>query len=215
MNSQQTALNQLQHDCCICFEEIGKTNVTTTPCGHTFCFSCLMKSMDVNNSCPYCRASLRKEDDIIEESDSDDDSDYDSDAESDYELHFNNIDDLSSQETYHWTLNWNEIPSLDNTSNPINGFAKVDDIMEYVEKNNITMRDLISSFFWRYDSTDNRAEIEKKSRDLSQFIYKNEKEKENEWSERMGMMEEDTRRNNRSQTIQDDDFSQSLDKLFH
>ena len=167
MNSQQTALNQLQHDCCICFEEIGKTNVTTTPCGHTFCFSCLMKSMDVNNSCPYCRASLRKEDDIIEESD----SDYDSDAESDYEIHFNDIDELSSEETYHWTLNWNEIPSLDNTSNPTYGFAKVDDIMEYVEKHNITMRDLISSFFWRYDSTDNRAEIEKKSRDLSQFIY--------------------------------------------
>ena len=34
------------------------TNVVTTPCGHSFCFKCLSKHLDRNNTCPMCREEL-------------------------------------------------------------------------------------------------------------------------------------------------------------
>ena len=40
---------------------MGNKNITTTACGHTFCFSCITKSMDAKNACPCCRAPLREQ----------------------------------------------------------------------------------------------------------------------------------------------------------
>ena len=80
--------------CTICFEKIGEKNNTTTPCGHIFCFECITRAMQTNNTCPYCRAVLielkednaEEEDDEYESYNSEEDSDYDEDDES-------NIDD--------------------------------------------------------------------------------------------------------------------------
>ncbi len=47
-------------DCCICFETIGSTNSCVTPCGHHFCFNCIMKASQYNSNCPYCRAQLHE-----------------------------------------------------------------------------------------------------------------------------------------------------------
>lgn len=47
----------LEGDCAICFEKVGKFNRVVTPCGHLFCFTCMdnMKS----SHCPMCRKQIR------------------------------------------------------------------------------------------------------------------------------------------------------------
>jgi hypothetical protein len=51
-----------QYTCAICFEVLclGNTNMTTTGCGHTFHFSCLLKSLRTKNLCPLCRWELEE-----------------------------------------------------------------------------------------------------------------------------------------------------------
>lgn len=46
----------LPTECPICCTRF--TNPTTTPCGHTFCRNCLVRSLDHQRSCPFCRDSL-------------------------------------------------------------------------------------------------------------------------------------------------------------
>ena len=58
-------------------------NNCTTPCGHMFCFQCLAKALEQNNTCPMCRAVLMEVSDEEETLYSDDDEyDTDSDDES-------------------------------------------------------------------------------------------------------------------------------------
>ncbi len=69
-------------ECSICYDEIASTNNCVTPCGHVFCFKCMMQSLGNNNTCPCCRAVLIEE--PVEEAD--DESEYeDSDSETDSE----------------------------------------------------------------------------------------------------------------------------------
>ena len=46
--------------CPICLEKLKKTNVSITPCNHTFCTTCLLTSIQENNNCPLCRKELIK-----------------------------------------------------------------------------------------------------------------------------------------------------------
>ena len=58
-------------DCCICMDAINSSiNNCTTPCGHSFCFQCLAKALEQNNTCPCCRAVLME----VPDDDDDDDS---------------------------------------------------------------------------------------------------------------------------------------------
>lgn len=68
-------------ECVICYESIGSKNCCTTECGHQFCFKCIATSMQYNNACPYCRASLVD----MPEGDDEDEEDENSDDESDEE----------------------------------------------------------------------------------------------------------------------------------
>lgn len=43
-------------ECPICFTRF--TQATATPCGHTFCHNCLVRSLDHRRLCPFCRDSL-------------------------------------------------------------------------------------------------------------------------------------------------------------
>jgi hypothetical protein len=48
-----------EHTCAICMEVTSKTkNVSVTECGHRFCTSCLLKSLQTNNRCPMCRTDI-------------------------------------------------------------------------------------------------------------------------------------------------------------
>jgi L-rhamnose mutarotase len=45
-------------ECAICMEQIDITNNCVTPCGHKFCFTCILTSYSRNKMCPLCRADL-------------------------------------------------------------------------------------------------------------------------------------------------------------
>jgi hypothetical protein len=71
-------------ECVICYESIGIKNCCTTTCGHQFCFTCIATSMQYNNACPYCRASLVEMpfgDDESDEDESDDEIEEDESEE--------------------------------------------------------------------------------------------------------------------------------------
>jgi hypothetical protein len=55
--------------CPICYETLkpmiyendafkANPNITTTPCGHTFCYRCLSKHLETKSKCPMCREKL-------------------------------------------------------------------------------------------------------------------------------------------------------------
>jgi hypothetical protein len=60
--------------CNVCFEPLGKTNCTTTPCGHEFCFKCIIQAYQRNPICPCCRAPFNDEEKFEQE-----DEDYEED----------------------------------------------------------------------------------------------------------------------------------------
>lgn len=56
-------------NCPICYETLrpmiyendtfkANPNITTTPCGHTFCYTCLSTHLDTKNKCPLCRKKI-------------------------------------------------------------------------------------------------------------------------------------------------------------
>jgi hypothetical protein len=50
-------ISQEDFHCALCCRLMFQP--TTTPCGHTFCSSCLNQSLDHRPSCPVCRAPLQ------------------------------------------------------------------------------------------------------------------------------------------------------------
>ena len=52
--------------CPICLDNVKKTNVSITMCGHKFCTSCLLSSLRTKNTCPSCRAVIEPEREYIE-----------------------------------------------------------------------------------------------------------------------------------------------------
>lgn len=53
----------MSNTCTICLNDVGTTNVTTLPCGHTFHYNCIMRWNQEHNSCPYCRTQIIQNDD--------------------------------------------------------------------------------------------------------------------------------------------------------
>ncbi|KGN60202.1 RING-H2 finger protein ATL66 [Cucumis sativus] len=51
--------------CCVCYEDLNcereeeKEEATRIPCGHVYHKSCILKWLNVNNSCPLCRSEFR------------------------------------------------------------------------------------------------------------------------------------------------------------
>ena len=49
-------------ECAICMDELdGSKNFAKTNCEHSFCLTCLVKSLKNNNTCPLCRANIEDE----------------------------------------------------------------------------------------------------------------------------------------------------------
>lgn len=78
-------------ECSICYDVFCNNNVSITPCGHKFCFSCIIKAVSYNKECPICRSRLAEESEDEEDDDesdgetieSEDDEDYDEDDDED------------------------------------------------------------------------------------------------------------------------------------
>ena len=149
---------------------MGNTNITTTACGHKFCFSCIMKSMDRSNSCPCCRAPLRE----LEMADNDDDV----------------VSLVNPFEDDDWSYDGLDFDMLESTNNPTNGLVSVQEIMEFAKEENISLCDLLSYQFSRYDSGDDSALKEKYSV-LEDFVRNKDRERRLECDERMAMWRQD------------------------
>lgn len=197
---------QTQHECCICYETIGKSNMTVTPCGHQFCFSCLMKSMDLRNTCPCCRAPLREEEDIIQDDDDDEEEFSDSDSEHFSEDDEDNIDVHSIDQMVRATF-W------DNASNPSSEIATTTELETIAKNYHISMTDLISIMTYRYDEKNDINVIQQKATMFYTQLRILDNEKKKQWRERNEMMEEDGLRNNRS--TRDTDIGDTLYTMFH
>jgi len=77
-------------ECSICYDVYYNKNISITPCGHIFCFNCILKAVSYNKECPICRNRLVEESDdeetestIIDDDDEDDDDEDGEDEESD------------------------------------------------------------------------------------------------------------------------------------
>ena len=156
----------MKDDCCICYESMGNKNITTTACGHKFCFSCIMKCMDEKNACPCCRAPLRE------------------DVEEDNESLINPFDDDD------WSYDGLDFDVLESTNNPTNGLVSVQEIMDFVREENISLSDVLSYQFSRYDSGDESA-LKEKYVVLEDFVRSKDRERRQECDERLAMMGED------------------------
>lgn len=54
----KTLFEESMFDCRMCLYPMSKQMPITTPCGHTFCKNCLLKSMENQANCPMCRSAL-------------------------------------------------------------------------------------------------------------------------------------------------------------
>tara|TARA_Y100000022_G_C13247493_1_gene375559 strand:+ start:186 stop:1709 length:1524 start_codon:yes stop_codon:yes gene_type:complete len=52
--------NHTNVHCVICFEQLEKNNYCITQCNHSYCKSCIDKSLLYSNNCAYCRVKINK-----------------------------------------------------------------------------------------------------------------------------------------------------------
>ena len=185
-----TDLNaEVSLECCVCYEEIGEKNNCTTACGHKFCLICLMKSMQMNNCCPMCRANIMPEEENDYDDDDDDDDDDDSDSDADSRV----------------SRDWGEMDEMYFKDCTGNG-ATPEMVAVALERQGYTMSDLLSIMMMRYSRDDAvrptlsavmemNSTFEKNMQNTIDFL---DNEVKNQYNERFMFMEEDTRRHNRT-----------------
>ena len=62
-NKEEKQEYKEENSCAICLEQQEREqtkNLATTPCGHTFCLTCLLSHLKHNNTCPLCRAPIEE-----------------------------------------------------------------------------------------------------------------------------------------------------------
>ena len=80
--------------CAVCMDIIGK-DCCTTECGHKFCTGCLLKSVQLNGSCPLCRKELVN---IVPVNSNNYDYDYDEGYQDGYEQAREELNTLMREE---------------------------------------------------------------------------------------------------------------------
>ena len=139
----------VENECCICYETIGNKNNCTTDCGHSFCLSCIARSVRKNTGCPICRQKIfdesdEEEDDEEEDDEDEDEDDDDDDDDDDYNFYDGNSEFGTAHQVF---VRSSESGSLK-------------DIEERFLKNGITFRDLLASYLYRVDTTLDKNEDE-------------------------------------------------------
>ena len=167
-------------ECSICYDQLGEKNNCTTPCGHVFCFECMMQALNRNNLCPCCRAPLKEEPEESEdESDEEDDDDFE----------WNPLEENIN----HWRegTNFHNLTADDQYATP-NVIAKK------IENAGYTMEDLVSIWLERIDRSTDRYKdnnfVKKMVSDIENLVDKEDDERHDRENEIEQMGNEDIRR---------------------
>ena len=191
-----------QNECSICYESLGEKNNCITPCGHVFCFECMMKALNRNNSCPCCRAPLREEPE---------ESDDETDDEEEDEFEWNPIEENIN----HWR---HETTFYNMTAN--DGYATPKTIAKKIEDAGYNMEDLVTIWLERIDRASTRYRdnnfVKKMVSDIENLVDKEDEDKYQRENELELMREEDSRRYTlETNNIFDMDIDLNLDLLFN
>jgi hypothetical protein len=174
--------------CPVCFDPITTDkNVCSTPCGHVFCFGCMVKCLNTSNTCPYCRSEINNkpiyddnndEYEIVSITDDDDDDDYDDDDDDD-----DDEDQPPNTNPTNETPVSNEQESEDECS--------IEYVESYFKEKGISYIDLLSVMFNRYPKTMSRRmrrQLDKKLYDMMDLL---DEEHMNQYEEINLMIEND------------------------
>lgn len=168
--------------CPICLENIDTTkNMCYTPCGHMFCFNCMVKCLKTNSKCPYCRQVIDEEheednktllyesgDYLLESDDDDDDEDEDEDEDDDDEDEI----DLEDEE---------------------DDGCEIEEIERGFKENNITYLNMISILINRYPNNTTRSMIKRLEKKMFDVISELDEEYKQRKTELKLMKMEDVR----------------------
>ena len=212
VNAEISKLNENSHvECSVCYEKIGEKNNCVTPCGHTFCFQCMMSCLNYKNTCPICRQVLQEEvdDDISEEfseeeNDSDEEFDMDNMSERDWGIHSAFLPGMNSQ------LPAIPIETMTNISTSNNYKATPKTITDKIKSMGYSLEDIIVLWTWRVDRMNpkySQRYIEKMRDDMADLINTLDCQQTNCQLEREDMEREDKNQNQM-------DISQELQTLF-
>lgn len=169
-NQQHNANNNVEMgECPICYENITKNNnICITPCGHEFCFTCLIKCMNKNNLCPCCRSVLN-ENKNFDENDEDEEDD----------------EDFEDNETE--TINDDDTEDDDDE----NKFCSLEFIETKLKEKNITYINLLSLLITRFPKNTSLSTKQKLEDDVFDYIDELDDQAEKEFDETKNMMFED------------------------
>ena len=168
-------------ECSICYDQLGEKNNCTTPCGHVFCFECMMQALNRNNLCPCCRAPLKEEPEESEdESDEEDDDD-------EYEW------DPLVENINHWREGTNFYNMTANDE-----YATPKTIAKKIENAGYTMEDLVTIWLERIDRSSERYKdnnfVKKMVSDIENLVDKEDEDRHDRENEMEQMGNEDIRR---------------------
>ena len=202
-----------QVECSVCYENIGEKNNCITPCGHTFCFKCMMSCLNYKNTCPICRQVLQEEinDEVSEEFSEEEDGD-DIEEENNWEIisdgnwgiHNAFLPGMNSQ------LPAIPLETMTNISTSNNYKATPRKITDKIKAHGYTLEDIIVLWTWRVDRMNpkyNQRYLEKMRDDMADLINTLDCEQSNSQYERDDMEREDKNQNQM-------DISQELQTLF-
>jgi hypothetical protein len=172
----------IEKECAICYDTLGTTNTCTTPCGHEFCFKCMIEALNHNNSCPCCRSTLKEE--VVEE---DEESDDEYENEYDWDPITENINYLRRRATY---LQDMRDPDACPAATP-----KV--LAKKIQDAGYTMEDLVAIWSERIDRSNDRYKdnnfVKKMVSDIENLVDIEDQEVEIRESEMELMGQEDDR----------------------
>lgn len=196
-------------ECSVCYDQLGDKNNCVTPCGHTFCFQCMMSCLNYKNTCPICREVLQEEvsdevsEEFSEEEDESDDEFYMDGTSANWGIHSTFLPGMHSQ------LPAIPIETMTNISTSNNYKATPRTITDKIKARGYSLEDIIVLWTWRVDRMNpkyNQRYLEKMRDELADLINTLDCEQTNSQYER-----EDMEREDKNNTI---DLSYELQTLF-
>jgi hypothetical protein len=176
-NNNNNTVEPSQNECPICYETIPSTNnLCTTPCGHSFCFKCMVKCLQHGNTCPCCREILQE--DMADEEDTEDEDDDDDDD--DFVTEDEDEDDDDAE-----TLGSNDTDEDDPE-------CSVEYIEKILKEKNVTYLNLLSLLICRFPKNTSLRVMKKTEKNVFDIVNNLDNDTEKEMEEISEMEKEDT-----------------------